>query len=40
MKGNPEAGKIGYIILWFLLVPVSALLLFYKQGDFEMRRKE
>jgi hypothetical protein len=27
MKGNREAGKIGYIILWFLGVPVSVLLL-------------
>jgi len=27
MKGNREAGKIGYVTLWFLGVPVSVLLL-------------
>jgi hypothetical protein len=27
MKANSEEGKIGYIILWLLGVPVSVLLL-------------
>jgi hypothetical protein len=27
MKSNGEQGKIGYIILWFLGVPISVLLL-------------
>jgi hypothetical protein len=27
MKGNREAGKIGYVILWFLGVPASVLLI-------------
>jgi hypothetical protein len=27
MKKDSEKGKVGYIILWFLGVPISALLL-------------